>query len=279
MQNIVLGVDGSSASSAATRWCAHVALATGSRVHVVHGLRPEPELGVEQVTVEAAIVDQLEGPWIAPLVSAGVDVEPRLVPQHPVDAVLSVAEEVDTDLVIVGRTGHIRTPGQGLGSVAHKILNTSARPVGVVPAVESAGTGEGTIVLGLDDSPDAAAALDFAVAFGEAMSAPIDAIRVVDPGTDSPVDEVLHIDIEALQARADDTLGVVVSGTVGRVSITAGSVVGNPADELVSRSNNASVLVLGHGQQHAFGGHLLGSTAHHCIEQATCPVIVVSSPA
>ena len=71
------------------------------------------------------------------LVEAGVEATLALVPERPVDALLTLAEENDARAIVVGTHGEHPFKGALLGSTPHKLLYLSERPVIVVPVVQA----------------------------------------------------------------------------------------------------------------------------------------------
>jgi nucleotide-binding universal stress UspA family protein len=49
----------------------------------------------------------------------------------------------------------------------------------------------------------------------------------------------------------------------------------HPAEALIHRSRDADLLVIGTRGLGGFAGVLLGSVAHHCIQHAQCPILIV----
>lgn len=146
-QTIVVGVDGSEASTEALRWAVRQAELTEASVRAViawefpaaWGGVPvptsyDPEANAREVA-EAAIRDML-GP------SPSVDVTLDVVESRPAPALLEAAR--DADLLVVGSRGHGAFSGMLLGSVSQHCTAHSVCPVVVVhprPRTE-AGAGE-----------------------------------------------------------------------------------------------------------------------------------------
>ncbi len=66
----------------------------------------------------------------------GVEVEAELLDERPTEALLTLAEKHDARAIVVGSYGESPIRGALLGSVPHKLLHLSERPVLVVPAPE-----------------------------------------------------------------------------------------------------------------------------------------------
>jgi nucleotide-binding universal stress UspA family protein len=133
MKNLVVGVDGSSCSDAALDAAAELAKDLNEKVVVVFGYEVArvaemqdhrqalEELGTEMASraVERAI-------------AAGAEAEMKLVELESVDALLSVADEIDARMIVVGSYGDSPLKGAILGSTPHKLVHLSKRPLLVV---------------------------------------------------------------------------------------------------------------------------------------------------
>jgi nucleotide-binding universal stress UspA family protein len=65
---------------------------------------------------------------------AGVKAEVALIPERPVDALLSMGAEHDARMIVVGSHGEGPIKGAILGYTPYKLVQLSDRPVLVVPA-------------------------------------------------------------------------------------------------------------------------------------------------
>jgi nucleotide-binding universal stress UspA family protein len=97
----------------------------------------------------------------------------------------------------------------------------------------------------------------------------------VDAGAADPVREDTEARIRDFVAeiRGDPAFAVVPG--VGEVPISLVATVGPAAQELVDRSRDADLLVVGSRGRGAVRSALLGSVALHCATHAHCPVMVV----
>ena len=65
--------------------------------------------------------------------AAGVEAEAELVAERPAPAILDVARQHDAHMIVIGTHSESPLRGAILGSVPHKLLHVSDRPVVVVP--------------------------------------------------------------------------------------------------------------------------------------------------
>jgi nucleotide-binding universal stress UspA family protein len=137
LQRIVVGVDGSTNSLAAVEWAAGFAEMTGTEVVAVHALGLLEHLhGPEPISAQShreEIRRRFDTAWCAPLNRAGIRCRQELRDGSPVGVLLSVAEEEDADLIVVGSRGLGGYPEQLLGSTSTQVAQNTSRPVTIVP--------------------------------------------------------------------------------------------------------------------------------------------------
>ena len=143
------------------------------------------------------------------------------------------------------------------------------------------------VLVGVDGSAGARAALLWAMRQAVARQAPLDVLTAVPVDfywTDayainmSRVDDV-RAETTALAQRLLDEVQqeLASSDCPGAADLDTRVLVpsGSPAGELVSRSGTADLLVVGTRGRSAFSSLLLGSVALHCVVHAHCPVAVI----
>ena len=141
----------------------------------------------------------------------------------------------------------------------------------------------GTVVVGVDGSPESGAAIEFAMQ--EAVrrrawlrvvaAAQLPEYWTIAYGTaDLPSPEEVIADTKRV---ARQTLDAVVTAhpELAAVEFDVEAVAGSPGPVLVEASEGADLLVLGHRGRGAVRSALLGSVGLHCVLHATCPVTVV----
>ena len=143
-----------------------------------------------------------------------------------------------------------------------------------------------TIVVGVDGSEGAAAALEYAAGEAAFRRAPL---RIVSawqvPVTPYRADLVPLLDqttVDAFHTRAqqvaDDALAL-VKELQPSLEVEATAVQGHAADVLLDQGGDASQIVVGRRGLGGFRSLLLGSVSHQVVQHATCPVVVVNQPA
>lgn len=219
----------------------------------------------------------------ASLGAAGVPAQTALIVADPVRGLQAAAAAAEVRLVVLATHGRGGLRGLLLGSVAHALLRTCPRPVLVVAARGRAPVPTpvtlGRLVVPLDGSARAEAALPVAADLARAAWAPVTLVRVVPvlprgvsapfPGMRSHAEQEYHLCAEArvylrdVRQRLPASLEVetlVVRGDAG-----AQLVAGRRADDLV---------VLTSHRRSDLGRALLGSVADRLL-QAAVPVLVV----
>jgi nucleotide-binding universal stress UspA family protein len=140
MSAIVLGYDRSPGAERALHTAIEVAQRYEVPLVLVHGIAPPGGVGEEAAQARAAL-DELGGTITAPAVAAaeaaGVPVVVEVVDDKPAQALIAAADRHDAEVIVVGTWNDSPLRGALLGSVAHKLLQLSTRPVLCVPGIET----------------------------------------------------------------------------------------------------------------------------------------------
>lgn len=143
------------------------------------------------------------------------------------------------------------------------------------------------IVVGVDGSADAAAALTFAVTDAARRGARVRVVAVVEKpdfvtvplGMAPPTVMTTTVDFPSAARRvakeAVDTFTADHPALAGQVEMEIVGLAGHPKTELVEQSRDAALLVLGHRGRGAFASTFLGSVGLSCVLNAHCPVTIV----
>jgi nucleotide-binding universal stress UspA family protein len=139
------------------------------------------------------------------------------------------------------------------------------------------------IVVGIDQSEGARAALRFALEEAKLRQATLRVVHAWQYGTiGAPGLEgsypAVGGDVKELRAAAETTLDATLRESIPdteKVEIERRAVEGRPAAVLVDESRSADLLVVGSRGHGGFAGLLLGSVSQQCAHHATCPVVIV----
>lgn len=136
------------------------------------------------------------------------------------------------------------------------------------------------VIVGIDGSDNANAALAWAAEFGRRYDVPVHAILVWDIGPVYGVPiEYSDADVADLDERAHRSLDTVVETTLGSGAEVVKDVVrGYPASVLIDAAQAAQLLVVGSRGQSRVSTMLAGSVSRECVNMAMCPVVVVPDP-
>lgn len=287
---VVVGVDGSPGGHAALVWALTTAARSGAEVEVVSAVPVDPYAVEPHVLdtprfeavrsdtgsrLRASVAEVTGDPAVR---AAGQDralsVHVTVVPGNPAEALLGQAE--GAGLLVVGSRGRGALRSALLGSVALHCATHAPCPVVVVHPGTPATAAR--VVVGIDDSRVARAALVEGVRFGRLLGAPVEAVLVCQPVTfwsdttvpPPPVGQTL----ESARARAEHVVTAALGpGPHPDVEVLVD--IGTPGDVLVRRSEGAGLLVVGSRSRSGLAGLALGSAALHCVVHASCPVLVV----
>jgi len=141
---------------------------------------------------------------------------------------------------------------------------------------QTSGEHDHRIVVGVDGSDPAKAALAWAIRQGRLTGATIEGVIAWEPPVNYgyPIPVVPSTDFE--QLARDVTLAISdVSSPDDQVPIRWKVVEGNAAQVLLDASAGADLLVVGSRGHGGFVEALLGSVGQHCVHHATCPVVVI----
>ncbi len=143
-QSILVGTDGSDAAGEAVAHAVRMASALGARLQIVSAYEPVPErrLRIERVQVPSDVQVNMREEVLALLETARRDAEAAGVSRietfarvgDAADAILDVAEEQGSDLIVVGNKGMTGATRFLLGSVPNKVSHHAPCSVLIVRA-------------------------------------------------------------------------------------------------------------------------------------------------
>ena len=140
MKKILIASDGSDSAHEALEFGLDLAAEQDARAIVVH-VAPAVDVmpGANFAYVAPALPHEFTEHDREPLREAakiaaeqGVDVETELLKGKPADEIVTYADTIDADLIVVGSRGHGAIASALIGSVSRGVLHESRRPVLIV---------------------------------------------------------------------------------------------------------------------------------------------------
>ncbi len=283
--SVLVGADGSQASSAAVEWAAAYASTHRRPLTIVHGTGA-PVVTDFGIDLSATLHDlRIAGGGVvaqAREVALGVsDALEVTVLVDTTDPRTLLAETArDAHLLVVGSRGHGAVLSLLLGSVSVALAAHAPCPVVVVrPSVTHGSVTPAPVVVGIDGTADAAAALTFGFELASAQGRPVEVVHAAGEPWMFPVPDQLGASmVEVISSDWELLLAESVAGYGEKFpDVTVSSVVmqGSAVAALVSRSERAATVVVGARGRGALTQLLLGSVSRSVVEHAHCTVAVV----
>lgn len=283
MTRIIVGVDGSEGSAAALRfarresglhgWPVTAVLAWGY-LDQYRGREPfDPHY--DQADAERAVAAM-----VADAVGAdeGAHVEAVAVCEVAPKALIEAARP--GDLLVVGARGLGGFKALLLGSVSRQCVDHAPCSVAVVrPGLRRADGAVEHVVVGVDGSEFARAALAWAVQEGRARHAVVQAVHAWSmPTPFGPAAMGPFVTVED-PAPFEEAAARSLDAVVGDADVERVLVNGSAASALLDAATGADLLVVGARGVGGFRGLLMGSVSRQAAEHAPCPVVVVRQAA
>jgi nucleotide-binding universal stress UspA family protein len=286
---IIVGVDGSEPSFEALRWAVHEARRRDADISIV-SCYSVPAYGgfgggVYPSSVDVDTMKEAAAAVVGRAVEAVAEIDPKL----NVDAftllaspVLGVTEAaVEGDEIVVGATGHSGLVAGLLGSVAAGVTHRAHVPVIVVPAKSPVEFGDSMkkIVVGVDGSPEALLALDWAYRQAQVSGADLTVVHAwvypypVTEASPRELRKPMEFDAQNELQASVDSLGPRLTG--GPVAVHAKLRDDTPVEALLAECADADLLVVGSRGRGGLRSRLLGSVSHTLVQHALCPVVVI----
>jgi nucleotide-binding universal stress UspA family protein len=290
---ILIGYDPRTSDRAPVDFGVAVARSTGASLIIacVQGQSPVLPISEGQSLAYAIVDDDLvDAPRDvqdieAELKTLGIDAHVRLLRGTSAARALHVtADEEDAGLLAVGSHRRSDAGRVRAGSTAGRLLHGAPCPVAVVPRNWMNGDAT-TIGVAYVDSDEGREALRGAYALAHRVGATLRAITVVKPRLAMYSETEPHLparegkDLEDVEGEhrllAERSLRAAVDALGGGVPVEVEAVIGDPADVLVSVSEDLDLLVCGSRGYGPVRAVLLGSVSGPVMAAAHCPVVVV----
>lgn len=132
------------------------------------------------------------------------------------------------------------------------------------------------IIVGVDGSASSAQAVRWALEQARLTGAELHPVIAWEiPATFGYTPAFDDVDLEAEAGKALDRVLSDVVDADSPVPVVRRVVRGHPAATLLAESHGAELLVVGSRGHGTLVGMLLGSVSQHCVQHASCPVVVV----
>jgi len=279
---IVVGVDPSPSGTAALEWALREAVSTGASLHAVRAWTPDAYAmeasayaGGDLEPIESqAQVEAGEQLKLATERVAGADtISCTATAVHGPASHVLVEQAEHSAMVVVGSRSHGVLSRAVLGSVSSAVLHHASTPVTVVPEPREVDGAAPRVIVGMDHSPAAAAALTAAVDQARRRGARLVPVFVHEP-LEAPRGRGYAAGLSRLEDserhRLDDA-----ARAAGAADVQSEVLVGHPSGQLLAAARPQDLLVVGSRGRGGFAGLLLGSTSTQLAQHAPCPVLVV----
>jgi nucleotide-binding universal stress UspA family protein len=282
---IVVGVDESPAAKVAVQWAARDAELRKIPLTLVHATSPEVATW-PNVRLPAGLArwhrdhgrrlvdDAFKVVEEACQHGGPAEVHTEILPSAAVPTLVDLSK--DAEMVVMGCRGSGRWPGRLMGSVSSGLLHYAHCPVAIIhdedPLMPH--PSKAPVLVGIDGS--SASELATAIAFDEASRRDVGLIAV-HAWSDVDVSEWPGIDWPATQSMAEEVLAERLAGWQEQcpdVQVSRTVVRDEPARQLVQRSEEAQLVVVGSRGRGGFAGMLVGSVGETVAQMARMPVIV-----
>ena len=292
---ILVATDGSECASVAVDLVASMAWPPDSIVHVVEAVPsgpavfggPWPPLGPVDTTAFDADIQQHAEQNLddarARLVAPGRSVETSVASGRAAGVIVSLAEQTDADVIVVGSRGHGTLESMLLGSTSAEIVDRAH-----VPVLVARGTAIGRVVYAWDGSACAEEGFHALTAWEVFAASEIHVISVADTVSPWWADTGMVNTSQALAAYAEaaepsrtqhEELARDMARRLGAAGLEAVSQRrdGDPAQQIVdvAKSWQADLIIVGTHGRTGLRRLLMGSVARNVLHHAHCSVLIV----
>jgi nucleotide-binding universal stress UspA family protein len=285
---VMVGYDGSTMSQTAAHWAAREAVARGLPLVLAHAFTPPiggfsdgyiSSVGADVVATmqESADASLLE--MVAALAAAHpqLDVRHQVLVASPSAALIEASN--DATLLVVGSRGLGGFRGLILGSVGVQVATHSQCPTVVLRGEPSPSAD--CVVVGIDNSPLSAPALEFAFDFASRHGLRLLAVHAWDISTHDVLGTTATMPVPNLQELGADEERMASEALAGfrgsypDVDVEEHLIKGNTAKAIVEAGKNAALIVVGSRGRGELAGAVLGSVSQSVLHKAKIPVAVV----
>jgi len=266
-EKLLVCTDGSENSQAALAEALNLARTCGGQVYLLQVVQIIPEFEAAAPDLMARVGEEVSKALAAVKAEAaqmGVALETRISRGVSVfSTILDEAEEIQPDMIVMGRYGRTGLARLLVGSVTARVIGHSPFNVLVIP--KGATVSFERILIASDGSPYSQAAFAEALALARRQECRLFAVSVATEEGEIPrAKEIVH-----QMLTAANQAGLPLQGSVPQ---------GQPADNgiiQVAIDNEVDLIVMGSHGRTGLKRLLMGSITEQVIGQAPCPVLVV----
>ncbi|MGE5346595.1 MAG: universal stress protein [Acidithiobacillales bacterium] len=223
--------------------------------------------------------------FAAPAKAAGLIARTVIAEGEVPESILSEARQLPGSLIVLGTHGHGGFENLVLGSVTEKVLRKAPCPVMTIPREPERSPAKaipfGRILCAIDFSPSSVAAFEAALDIAPPSGAEITAVHVFREIPVAEAPEMVHFNVPEYRRliekeRREQLKAFVEKNGRGR-PVEIRLLAGKPWRRIVHLAHEmeADLVVLGVQGRSAADLLLFGSTAHHVVREAPCPVLTV----
>jgi len=278
-KNILVGFDGSPESDGALQWAAAEAAARGCPLEIVSCYRlpiASEAYAWTPPDMSAALMETVTDE-VTNARDAIVAIHPALEVSTRVSAgsAAHVLVEDPAELIVVGASSHRGPTAFWLGSTPRIVVRRAGCPVVVVRGA-SGGERPQRIVVGVDDSEHALAALRWAAAEADLHGVTLLVVHAWDypyqkpKGSSSKARDLTRIDAARVLDHAVELGRDMCGGDVNGELIE-----GSPGSVILASVRDGDLLVLGSRGRGAWRAGVFGSTVNSVLDEADVPVAVI----
>ena len=221
--------------------------------------------------------------WLQAAREAGLQTETRVVEGRPAQRILECASSLPADLIVTGTHGLGGFERFALGSVTEKVLRKAACPVLTVPppVLTAPKLPYASLLCPVDFSESSLSALSFAFSIAKESGARLTILHVLDwpPDEELLVERFDTTEFRGLvEGRVRDRLDALLTDDVRTwCEPTVEISYGKPHVQILAlaESRPADLIVMGVCGRNALDLALFGSTTHHVVRRASCPVLTL----
>ncbi|MFN3601073.1 MAG: universal stress protein [Dietzia sp.] len=286
--SVVVGIDGSAASTGAVAYAANTAATRRVPLVLVTSYTMPAAMFAEGMVPPQPVYDELEKecqPVVeqaretALKVAPDIEVSHAVVEGNPSQVLIDYSRKAK--MIVLGSRGLGGIKGMVLGSVSASVASHAFCPVVVTREDTDDLDRSGPVVVGVDGSEVSAKATEWAFAEASARDTPLIAVHTwMDPQVQAAAAGIALTDEDwkQLEEQQLETLSERLAGFSDRypeVRIERFVTRDRAVRALVEQAENAQLVVVGSHGRGGFTGMVLGSTSRALLQASPCPVMVV----